>query len=295
MSAVTKTEIPGVTLRSRGKVRDIYDLGDTLLLVATDRISAFDVVLPQPVPDKGKVLHQISMFWFDYFRDVVPNHVITDDVNAFPQPLSAHRAQLEGRSALVRKAAMFPVECVARGYLVGSGWKDYQRTGAVCGIALPSGLRECDKLPHPIFTPATKAETGHDENIAFEQMVAMIGADHAERLRALTLDLYERAADYARLRGIIVADTKFEFGIIHGEIAICDEMLTPDSSRFWPSDTYQPGRSQPSYDKQFVRDYLESIPWDKTPPAPDLPKDVIEGTRSRYVQALQSLSGHGLR
>lgn len=295
MAVVLTTDLPGVPLRSRGKVRDIYDLGESLLLVATDRISAFDVVLPNAVADKGKVLHQISMFWFDHFRDVVANHVVTDDVDAFPEPLPRFREQLEGRTALVRKAEMFPVECVARGYLVGSGWKDYQRTGRVCGIELPRGLRECEQLPEPIFTPSTKAESGHDENISFDEMSAIIGAADAARLRDLTLDLYRRAAAYAFERGIILADTKFEFGRIGGEIAICDEMLTPDSSRFWPRDGYRPGQSQPSFDKQFVRDYLESITWNKQPPAPELPADVVAGTRSRYLEALERLSGRTLR
>lgn len=295
MAVVSTTDLPGVPLRSRGKVRDIYDLGESLLLVATDRISAFDVVLPNAVPDKGKVLHQISMFWFDHFRDVVANHVVTDDVDAFPEPLPRFREQLEGRTVLVRKAEMFPVECVARGYLVGSGWKDYQRTGRVCGIELPRGLRECEQLPEPIFTPSTKAESGHDENISFDAMSAVVGAKDAARLRDLTLDLYRRAAAYAFERGIILADTKFEFGRIGGEIAICDEMLTPDSSRFWPRDGYTPGQSQPSFDKQFVRDYLESITWNKQPPAPELPADVVAGTRSRYLEALERLSGRALR
>lgn len=295
MAVVSTTDLPGVPLRSRGKVRDIYDLGESLLLVATDRISAFDVVLPNAVPDKGKVLHQISMFWFDHFRDVVANHVVTDDVDAFPEPLPGFREQLEGRTVLVRKAEMFSVECVARGYLVGSGWKDYQRTGRVCGIELPRGLRECEQLPEPIFTPSTKAESGHDENISFDEMSAVVGARDAARLRDLTLDLYRRAAAYAFERGIILADTKFEFGRIGGEIAICDEMLTPDSSRFWPRDGYAPGQSQPSFDKQFVRDYLESITWNKQPPAPELPADVVAGTRSRYLEALERLSGRTLR
>ncbi|RMF71962.1 MAG: phosphoribosylaminoimidazolesuccinocarboxamide synthase [Acidobacteria bacterium] len=287
--------MPGVPLLSRGKVRDIYDLGDHLLLIATDRISAFDHVLPQPIPDKGKVLHQISMFWFEKMRELVPHHVVTDDVDEYPEPLRGWREVLEGRSALVRKADMFPVECVARGYIVGSGWKDYQRTGAICGIPLPDGLRLCDRLPEPIFTPATKAETGHDENIDFDTMADLVGRDTAERLRDLTLDLYARAAAYAEERGIIIADTKFEFGVIDGRITICDEMLTPDSSRFWPRDEYEPGRPQPSFDKQYVRDYLERIGWDKETAPPDLPAEVVEGTRRRYLEALERLTGHGLR
>jgi phosphoribosylaminoimidazole-succinocarboxamide synthase len=294
MAALTETRIEGVPLLARGKVRDIYDLGDRLLLVATDRISAFDVVLPQPIPDKGKVLHQISRFWFEWFREVVPNHLVTDDVSEYPEPLPSHAAELRGRSAIVRKAKMFPVECVARGYITGSGWKEYQASGTVCGIALPAGLVHGDELPEPIFTPATKAESGHDENISYERMVEFVGADAAQKLRNLTLDLYSRAAEMAREKGIIIADTKFEFGVIDEEIAICDEMLTPDSSRFWPADEYEPGRAQPSFDKQYVRDFLETCTWDKTPPGPDLPAEVIEGTRARYVEALERISGRGL-
>ncbi len=295
MAVVTRTDIQGVRLLSRGKVRDIYDLGDHLLLIATDRISAFDHVLPQPIPDKGKVLHQISMFWFERMKDLVPHHVVSDDVDAYPEPLREYRDMLEGRSALVRKADMYPVECVARGYIVGSGWNDYQRTGAICGIPLPEGLRLCDRLPEPIFTPATKAEDGHDENISFDEMVAIVGGETAERLRELTLRLYREAAAWAEERGIIIADTKFEFGVIDGRMTICDEMLTPDSSRFWPRDEYRPGSPQPSFDKQYVRDYLERLGWDKNSPPPDLPEDVVEGTRRRYLEALERLTGHSLR
>jgi phosphoribosylaminoimidazole-succinocarboxamide synthase len=294
MGTVSRTELEGLELLSRGKVRDIYDLGDRLLLIATDRISAFDVVLPQPIPDKGKVLHQVSLFWFDWARPIVPNHLVAGRVDDFPPELQRFRDQLEGRSALVRKADMFPVECVARGYLSGSGWKEYQENGRVCGISLPRGLRESERLPEPIFTPATKAETGHDENISFDRMLEIVPADVANRLRDLTLELYTKAAAFAEQRGIIIADTKFEFGLIDGEIALCDEVLTPDSSRFWPKDEYEPGRGQPSFDKQFVRDFLARSGWDKSPPPPDLPDEVVEGSRRRYVQALEILTGHGL-
>jgi len=294
MPAVTDTNLPGLKMISRGKVRDIYDLGDRLLLIATDRISAFDVVLPQPVPDKGKVLHQVSLFWFDHFKDVVPNHIAAGRVDDFPPELRAHREVLAGRTALVRKAKMFPIECVARGYLAGSGWKEYRTSGTVCGVKLPAGLKESDKLPEPIFTPSTKAETGHDENIDFERAAGIVGREAATTLRDLTLSLYSKAADFARGKGIIIADTKFEFGVIDGRVALCDEVLTPDSSRFWPADQYKPGGPQPSFDKQFVRDWLESIHWNKQRPAPSLPAEVIEGTRARYVEALRILSGHGL-
>ena len=294
MPAVTDTNLPGLKMISRGKVRDIYDLGDRLLLIATDRISAFDVVLPQPVPDKGKVLHQVSLFWFDHFKDVVPNHIAAGRVDDFPPELRAHREVLAGRTALVRKAKMFPIECVASGYLAGSGWKEYRTSGTVCGVKLPAGLKESDKLPEPIFTPSTKAETGHDENIDFERAAGIVGREAATTLRDLTLSLYAKAADFARGKGIIIADTKFEFGVIDGRVALCDEVLTPDSSRFWPADQYKPGGPQPSFDKQFVRDWLESIHWNKQPPAPSLPAEVIEGTRARYVEALRILSGHGL-
>ncbi len=294
MGAVTATNLPGQKLLSRGKVRDIYDLGDRLLLVATDRISAFDVVLPQPIPDKGKVLNQLSAFWFGWSAPIVGNHLVSADAATFPAALQPFRDVLAGRSSLVRKAAMFPVECVARGYLSGSGWKEYRESGTVCGIRLPAGLRESDRLPEPIFTPATKEETGHDINISFERACDLIGTEAAGELRRLTLAIYAQAAAYAAERGIIIADTKFEFGVIDGAIAICDEMLTPDSSRFWPADRYAPGGPQPSFDKQFVRDFLESIHWDKNPPAPDLPGDVVAGTRARYIEALTILSGRGL-
>jgi phosphoribosylaminoimidazole-succinocarboxamide synthase len=295
MTAVMKTDLPGIKLHGRGKVRDIYDLGDHFLIVATDRLSAFDVVLPTPIPNKGKVLTQMSAFWFDRFKDVVPNHVVSTDVSKYPQNLYQFRDQLEGRSMLVKKAKVFPVECVARGFLTGSGLKDYNKTGSVCGIKLPPGLRDSDRLPEPIFTPATKAETGHDENISEEQAAKVIGQDIVRQLKELTLQLYSRGVDYARTRGIIVCDTKFEFGLIDGKISIVDEMLTPDSSRFWPAVQYSPGKPQPSFDKQFVRDYLEKIGWNKQPPAPELPDDIVKATSAKYVEALRLLTGLDLQ
>ena len=292
-STVHRTELPGLPLKGRGKVRDIYDLGDALLIVATDRLSAFDHVLLDPIPDKGKVLNQISWFWFRRFASIVPNHVISVDVNEFPDRLREQAGQLAGRSTLARKLEMLPVECVARGYLAGSGWKEYQRQQTVCGIALPPGLEESSELPEPIFTPSTKAEGGlHDENIPFAEVERLIGADLAARLRERTLDLYHTAADYARERGIIIADTKFEFGLDSaGELVLADEALTPDSSRFWPVADYGPGRGQPSFDKQYVRDYLESIGWDKQPPVPELPEEIVDGTRRRYLEIFRILSG----
>jgi phosphoribosylaminoimidazole-succinocarboxamide synthase len=268
--AITTTNLPGIKLHGRGKVRDIYDLGEHYLIIATDRLSAFDVVLPTPIPDKGKVLTQMSAFWFDHFKDFVPNHVVSTRVEDYPGNLHVYRDQLEGRSMLVKKAKVFPIECVARGYLTGSGLKDYNRTGSVSGVPLPPGLKDSDRLPQPIFTPSTKAETGHDENISEEQAAKTIGQENISRLKELTLALYSGGVEYARTRGIIICDTKFEFGVIDGKIAIVDEMLTPDSSRFWPADQYSPGKAQPSFDKQFVRDYLEKIGWNKQPPAPEL-------------------------
>ncbi len=291
---VLETHLPGFKLLARGKVRDIYDLGDQLLIVATDRISAFDYVLPTGIPAKGPVLTQLSVFWFDFLREVTPTHFLTADPEAYPAPLQPHRAVLEGRSMLVRRGQMIPVECVARGYLAGSGWKEYRETGKVCGIPLPAGLRESDRLPEPIFTPATKAQTGHDENISFDQVVALAGGELAERLRTLTLEIYSRAARYAETRGILIADTKFEFGFVGQELVLADEVLTPDSSRFWPADTYRPGGPQPSYDKQYVRDYLESIGWDKRPPAPALPPDVAARTSEKYREAYRALTGNVL-
>jgi phosphoribosylaminoimidazole-succinocarboxamide synthase len=316
------TELPGYKLLARGKVRDVYEApteartgpawpakqsgtpqadaepgsvvrasssedGSRLLIVATDRISAFDFILATGIPDKGRVLTQMTLFWLDFLRGVVPNHFLSADTGELPP-------EFKGRSMWVRRAEMFQVECVARGYLAGSGWKDYQRTGAVCGIPLPSGLRESDALPQPLFTPATKAQSGHDENISFEQAAAVVGAETAAKLRDLTLALYSQAAEYARTRGIIIADTKFEFGVVDGHIILADEVLTPDSSRFWPADQYRPGQSQPSYDKQYVRDYLESIHWNKQPPAPGLPEDVARRTSEKYKEAYRALTGHEL-
>jgi phosphoribosylaminoimidazole-succinocarboxamide synthase len=289
---VWQTEITTLPLKSRGKVRDLYDAGDKLLLVASDRLSAFDVVLPTPIPDKGRVLTQLSLFWFDKLKDVIPNHVISG--TDFGPGTERYSAILEGRSMLCRKTQPIPIECVVRGYLAGSGWKDYQKTGAVCGIALPAGLKESDKLPEPIFTPSTKATTGHDENISIEQAAATIGRPLAEKLRDVSLDIYKRAAAYAEPRGILLADTKFEFGLDRGELIWIDEALTPDSSRFWPADGYQPGQGQPSFDKQYVRDYLERIGWNKQPPGPDLPADVVAGTKAKYREAYLRLTGHDL-
>jgi phosphoribosylaminoimidazole-succinocarboxamide synthase len=283
-TVVLETSVPALNLLARGKVRDIYEDGGRLLFVATDRISAFDYILATGIPDKGRVLTQMTLFWLDFLRDTVPNHFLSSDVPA----------GLDGRAMWVKRAEMVQVECVARGYISGSGWKDYQRTGAICGIALPAGLRESDALPEPIFTPATKAQTGHDENISFDTMVSLIGADLSMRLRDLTLAIYKKSSDYARARGIIIADTKFEFGLIDGQITLADEVLTPDSSRFWPLETYKPGGAQPSYDKQYVRDYLESIHWNKQPPAPALPGDVAERTSGKYKEAYRALTGKSL-
>jgi phosphoribosylaminoimidazole-succinocarboxamide synthase len=289
-----QTNIPGLPLWRRGKVRDVYDLGDRLLIVATDRLSAFDVVLPTGIPAKGVVLTQLSLFWFDLLRDLVPNHVITSRVDEYGPELTPYRDQLAGRSMIVTKTEPFPVECVVRGYLVGSGWKDYRKSGAVCGIPLPPGLRESERLDPPLFTPATKAETGHDENIAFPIMETMVGASHAARLRDLSLEIYQRGRAHAEGCGIILADTKFEFGLKDGEIVWIDEALTPDSSRFWPKDSYVPGQAQPSFDKQYVRDYLETLDWDKTDPGPALPEQVVAGTRDKYLEAYARLTGKDL-
>ena len=290
-AVVWETHLPGLRLHSRGKVRDLYEFGDRLLIVATDRLSAFDVVLPTPIPDKGRVLTQLSLFWFDKLRDVVPNHVLG---TALPQELAASREELEGRAMLVRRTEPIPVECVVRGYLAGSGWKEYRPTGKICGLALPPGLRESEKLPEPIFTPATKATSGHDENIPFEEVARRVGRELAERLRDVSLELYRRAAAYAGPRGILLADTKFEFGLLKGELIWIDEALTPDSSRFWPAAGYQPGRAQPSFDKQYVRDYLERMGWSKQPPAPELSPEVVAATRLRYREAYRLLTGHEL-
>jgi phosphoribosylaminoimidazole-succinocarboxamide synthase len=293
-AVLTQSELPTLTLHARGKVRDIYEVGNDLLFIASDRISAFDHILPVVIPEKGIVLTQLSLFWFDFLKDVVLNHVITARVEEYPDSLRYFDEQLRGRSMLVRRAKMFPVECVARGYLSGSGWKEYQREQSVCGIRLPAGLRESDRLPQAIFTPATKSSSGHDINISFDETVKIVGKAVAEKLRDLTLRIYLLAVEHARQRGIIIADTKFEFGIVHDKIVLADEVLTPDSSRFWPAESYRPGGPQPSYDKQFVRDYLESIHWDKNPPAPTLPRDVVQKTREKYIQAYRQLSGKEL-
>jgi phosphoribosylaminoimidazole-succinocarboxamide synthase len=289
------TKLDGLSLVRRGKVRDVYAVGDQLIMVATDRISAFDYVLGSGIPDKGRILNQLSAFWFDRTGHIVPNHVISTDVEAYPDVAQPFRSQLEGRSTLVRRTRPLPVECVARGYLSGSGWKDYRATGEVCGIALPKGLVESDRLPEPIFTPATKAESGHDENISESAAAEVVGAELLARLKRLTLELYAHGVAHAESKGIILADTKFEFGLTEsGELLLIDEMMTPDSSRYWPKDTYAPGGAQPSFDKQYVRDYLESIQWNKQPPVPSLPSDVVEGTRNKYLDAFRRLTGHEL-
>lgn len=293
MPALFETNLAGLPLHSRGKVRDIYEAGEFLVIVASDRLSAFDCVLPTPIEDKGRVLTQITLFWQDLLRDVTRNHFVTASVDEYPAEFRPFRDQLEGRSMLVRRAEMLPVECVARGYLSGSGWKDYQRTGEVCGVRLPAGLVESDRLPEPLFTPASKAQSGHDENISFAQAKITIG-DAAEEVRALTLEIYRRASEYAATKGILIADTKFEFGYWKGELILADEVLTPDSSRFWPHSSYQPGGPQPSYDKQFVRDYLESIHWNKQPPAPELPAEVASKTAQKYREAYRVLTGKTL-
>lgn len=276
----------------RGKVRDVYDLGDALLIVATDRISAYDVVMPNGIPDKGRILTALSLFWFEMFGGQFENHLLAAEVSQYPQQLQPYRQQLEGRSMWVKKAKVVPIECVARGYLAGSGWKEYQKTQTVCGIKLPAGLRQCDKLPQPIFTPATKEESGHDINVSFEETARRVGQALTQTLQERTLALYKQAADYAASRGVIIADTKFEFGQLpDGRLILIDEVLTPDSSRFWPADQYAPGQDQPSFDKQFVRNYLEAQPWDKTPPAPALPDEVVAGTRQRYLEAYERLTG----
>lgn len=289
---IRETNFAGIPPLARGKVRDIYDLGDKLLIVATDRLSAFDVVMATPIPDKGRVLTQLSLFWFQQLGDILPNHVLS--ATEFPAPFDQHREALAGRSMVVRKTQPLPIECVARGYLSGSGWKEYQATGKICGVALPPGLKESDKLPEPIFTPATKAATGHDENISFERAAEIVGRPLAEKVRSVTLEIYRRAAAYAEPRGILLADTKFEFGMVHGELMWIDEALTPDSSRFWPAAQYKPGGPQPSFDKQYVRDYLEEIRWPKTPPGPELPPEVVAGTRAKYREAYRILVGREL-
>lgn len=291
--AILQTSLPFPV--RRGKVRDVYDLGESLLIVSTDRISAFDVVMPNPIPGKGKVLTALSLFWFEMFAKKVEHHLIATDLADFPAQLRQFGDQLEGRSMLVRKAKVVPIECIARGYLAGSGWKEYQKSSTVCGIPLPAGLRQCDKLPKPLFTPSTKAEVGHDENISPQEAAKIVGNDVAKRIEDYTLLLYTTAADYARSKGVIIADTKFEFGQMpDGRIILIDEVLTPDSSRFWPADEYQPGKDQPSFDKQYVRNYLESLSWNKQPPAPRLPDEVVSGTQKRYLEAYRKLTGKDL-
>jgi phosphoribosylaminoimidazole-succinocarboxamide synthase len=293
-TVVLETQLAGLTIARRGKVRDVYDLGEHLLIVATDRISAFDFVLGSGIPDKGKVLTQMSAFWFEKFAGLTPHHLVSIDVGDFPAVTRPHKDVLRGRSMLVKKTEPLPVECVARGFLSGSGLKDYNKTGAVCGHQLPPGLRDSDRLPKPIFTPATKAESGHDENISEAQAGEIVGHALAAKLRDLTLEIYGRGVQHAETCGMIIADTKFEFGKIGDQLILIDEVLTPDSSRFWPKDKYEPGRAQPSFDKQFVRDYLERIGWNKQPPVPSLPPDVIEGTRAKYVDAFRRLTGREL-
>jgi phosphoribosylaminoimidazole-succinocarboxamide synthase len=294
-SVLLRTDYPELQLHASGKVRDVYCLdSDHLLFVATDRISAFDYVLATGIPHKGRVLTQISLFWFDFLKDIVPSHFVTADVNRYPVAIRKHADELRGRSMMVMRAEMFPVECVARGYLSGSGWKEYKATGSVCGIKLPPGLKESDRLPEPLFTPATKATTGHDINISFEEMCQLVDPELSGQLRDITLRIYKKAADYARQRGIIIADTKFEFGQTAKGITLADEVLTPDSSRFWPADTYQPGKAQDSYDKQYVRDYLEEIRWNKQPPAPALPQEVARRTSEKYLEAYRQLTGREL-
>jgi len=292
---MSTTDFKALTLKGRGKVRDIYDLGDQLLIVATDRISAFDVVMPNPIPDKGRILTQLSKFWFDLTKEIIPNHVLSTEVEDYPKECKPYGEMLKDRSMLVRKAEVLPVECVVRGYLSGSGWVEYQKTEKVCEIPLPKGLLESSKLEEPIFTPATKAEMGlHDENITFEKMEKIVGKDRAKKLRSLSLAIYKKARDFAEGRGIIIADTKMEFGVKDKKLLLIDELLTPDSSRFWPKDGYQPGGPQRSFDKQFLRDYLLSVKWDKSPPAPQLPEEIVQKTREKYLEAYERLVGKPL-
>jgi phosphoribosylaminoimidazole-succinocarboxamide synthase len=291
---IMTTDIKDVPLLSRGKVRDIYDLGEALLIITTDRLSAFDVVMPTPIPDKGRVLTGLSLFWCDKTAQILPNHLITANVDDYPDVLEPYAEMLAGRSMLVKKAQVLPIECVVRGYLAGSGWKEYREKGTICDMPLPAGLVESDRLPEPIFTPSTKATEGHDINISPEQAAAMVGKDVFETARRSALAIYNWAADYARERGIIIADTKFEFGFCDGQLIVVDEMFTPDSSRFWEVAAYRPGGSQASFDKQFVRDWLESIQWNKQPPAPELPDDIVNGTRARYLEAYERICGHAL-
>jgi phosphoribosylaminoimidazole-succinocarboxamide synthase len=294
LASILETTLPGIELVARGKVRDVYAAGDFLVIIATDRLSAFDYVLPTPIRDKGKVLTALTIFWLEQLRDIVPNHFVSANVSDYPLEFHAYRDQLEGRSMLVHRAKMIDVECVARGYVSGSGWKDYRRDARICGITLPAGLRESEQLPEPIFTPASKAHSGHDENITFDTVAERIGEALAQKLRDLTLAIYKEAARYAATRGIIIADTKFEFGFVGDRLVLADEVLTPDSSRFWPRESYQPGGAQPSFDKQYVRDYLESIHWSKQPPAPALPPEVMERTSEKYREAYRVLTGKPL-
>jgi phosphoribosylaminoimidazole-succinocarboxamide synthase len=293
-SVLLKTEFKDLPLFRRGKVRDVYDFGDKLLIISTDRISCFDVVLPCGIPDKGKVLTSISVFWFDFIKDIIGHHLITTDLDKYPSKLKKYKSDLTGRSMLVLKTKPLPVECVVRGYLSGSGWKEYKEKQSVCGISLPEGLRESDKLPEVIFTPSTKADVGHDQNVNQKHIEDLVGADIASRLKKISIDVYKRASDYALQKGIIIADTKFEFGIYQDQLIIIDEVLTPDSSRFWPLTNYQPGKACLSFDKQFARDYLETLDWDKTPPAPNLPKEIIEKTTEKYLEAYYKLTGRQL-
>lgn len=290
-NALLQTNLPGIPLLVRGKVRDVYDLDDRLLIVATDRISAFDCVMPNGIPGKGKILTEMSLFWFGLVEDIVPNHLLSADVDDYPTEIRQYRDQLEGRSMLVRKARRIDVECIVRGYISGSGWKDYQKAGNICGIPLPDGLMESDRLPEIIFTPSTKADSGHDENVAFSLVMEMVGVERANEIRDLSIAVYEKAREYANTKGIIIADTKFEFGRVDGRTILIDEILSPDSSRFWPKVTYAPGGPQPSFDKQFVRDYLNGLDWDKTPPAPELPDDIVGKTLAKYREARDMLLG----
>ena len=290
MGVVTKTDLP-LKVFKKGKVRDVYETNDELLLIVTDRISAFDFVLHEPIPKKGICLTQISKFWFDYFKDTIPSHMISDNVSDFPGNLKNYENQLNGRSMLVKKAKVFPIECIVRGYISGSAWKSYQKDGTVCGIKLPEGLKESDKFDEPLFTPSTKADSGHDINISYEKMVEMVGREDAEKMKELSLKIYKEGAEFARKKGIIIADTKFEFGKIGNQIILVDEILTPDSSRFWPADLYEPGKSQPSFDKQYVRDYLSSTGWDKNSSPPNLPENVVNETQKKYQEAYEKITG----
>jgi phosphoribosylaminoimidazole-succinocarboxamide synthase len=291
---IWQTELPLLPEPRRGKVRDVYDLGEELLIVATDRVSAFDVVLPTAIPDKGKVLTQLSLFWFHEMEGIIENHLVETDVGKYPEPLQKYRDQLQGRSMIVKKAKTVPAECVVRGYLAGSGWKDYRETGSICRITLPPNLVESARLPKPIFTPSTKADVGHDTNMSFDDLVALVGQSLAEQLRDVSIGIFEKAGGVAEKRGILIADTKFEFGMIDGKLKVIDEVLTPDSSRFWSANTYKPGRSQESYDKQIIRDYLNGLDWDKTYPGPELPLEIVEKARARYLEILKILTGKGL-